>query len=151
MEPYISLEEKRRLDLILLNNMKQNAAKLREILDHVNGHWVYEDGLYRFYYQSYKVFRLQSHTQEIVAALNSIAPEGRALMEFFQQVIAAGTYRAFTDETNGRWVAETVPIVNAFLQARYFLEMAVKYAALEVPPQPMPSGWAALTCLYGFR
>jgi hypothetical protein len=29
--------------------------------------------------------------------------------------------------------------------------MAVKYGALAEPPQPKPSGWAALLCLYGLR
>lgn len=151
LKPYMSPEEKRWLDEILLNNIKQNLTDLQELLERMNGHWIYEDGLYRFYYQSYKVFRLQEHTQEIIAALKGIAPKNRGFSEYFQAVIKAGTGRAFTAETNGRWIEDTAPVVNAFMHARYFLEMAIKYASLESPPQPMPSGWAALTCLYDFR
>jgi hypothetical protein len=55
-------------------------------------------------------------------------------------------------EDNQHWVERAGPIVQAFLHPRYFLEMAVKYAAqLDEPPEAMPSGWAALLCLYGLR
>jgi hypothetical protein len=55
-------------------------------------------------------------------------------------------------EDNQHWAERTAPIVQAFLHARYFLEMAVKYAeAFREPPKNMPSGWAALLCLYRMR
>ena len=58
----------------------------------------------------------------------------------------------FTLADNEHWLESTVPIVWGFLNAKYFLEMAVKYAAeLEDPPQPMPYGWAALLYIYGLR
>jgi hypothetical protein len=60
--------------------------------------------------------------------------------------------REFSQDDNAHWVERTAPIVEAFLHARYFLEMAAKYAVeLEEPPQLMPSGWAALLSLYGLR
>ena len=43
-------------------------------------------------------------------------------------------------------------IVEAFLHARYFLEMAVRYGQeLKHPPALLPSGWAALLCLFELR
>ena len=45
----------------------------------------------------------------------------------------------------------TRPIVEAFFHARYFVEMAVRYARLDEPPSLLPSGYAALLCLYGLR
>jgi hypothetical protein len=144
--------EYERLESLLLLNLKQQAAPLGELLEQANGHWGYEDGIYRFYHQSFKVFMLQEYTNQIVTALAGIAPEGRAFCDYFAQIIAAGTGREFNMEDNQRWVERTAPIVQAFLHAKYFLEMAVKYPAkLAEPPQMMPSGWAALLCLYGLR
>ena len=41
---------------------------------------------------------------------------------------------------------------EAFFHARYFLEMACRYADdLEEPPSLLPSGWAGLLYLYGLR
>jgi hypothetical protein len=54
-------------------------------------------------------------------------------------------------EDNARWAEATRPIVEAFFHARYFVEMAVRYARLDEPPQFLPSGYAVLLCLYGLR
>ena len=151
MRPYEPPEEKLRLERVMLANMRQHLGELRELLDHVNAHWTYEDGVYRFYHFSFKVFRLQQHTTEIITALAALAPEGREFGGLFEDVVRAGTGRAFGPDTNTHWVEETAPVVQAFLHARYFLEMAVKYANLDDPPQPMPSGYAALLCLYDLR
>jgi len=98
------------------------------------------------------IFLLQAYTTRIAAALAGIAPEGRAFCGFFQQILAAGTGRKFEDDTNAHWLEQTGPIMQAFLHTRYFLEMAVKYAAaLDKPPQALPSGWAALLELYQIR
>ena len=152
-DSYPSRDECERLEKILLANMHQQAPQLQELLEDVNSRSGYEDGMYRFYYQSCKLHeRLQGATQSIAAALTSIAPEGRSLCEFFREIVQTGTGREFQTEDNQHWVERTAPIVQAFLHARYFLEMAVKYAAqLEKPPQSLPSGWAALLCLYGIR
>jgi len=42
-------------------------------------------------------------------------------------------------------------LLEAFFHARYFLEMAIRYADLSDPPRPLPSGYAALLYLYGLR
>lgn len=57
----------------------------------------------------------------------------------------------FKTEDNARWTEVTRPILEAFFHARFFLEMAVRYADLEKPPLPLPSGYAALLYLYGLR
>ena len=36
----------------LLANIRRDSSTLHALLDRVNSHWVYEDGLYRFYYGS---------------------------------------------------------------------------------------------------
>ena len=63
-----------------------------------------------------------------------------------------GTGIQFEREHNRRWREVTGPIVEAFLHAKYFLEMAVKYGEkLEEPPTMLPSGWAAFLYLFNLR
>jgi hypothetical protein len=58
----------------------------------------------------------------------------------------------FSDAVNRVWDETTRPLVEAFFHARFFLEMAVKYAdELNEPPSTLPSGWAALLYLYNAR
>jgi hypothetical protein len=85
------------------------------------------------------------------SGLSAIAPEGRPFCRLFDEILQQGTGREFSLEDNQRWMERAAPIVEAFFHARYFVEMAVKYAELAEPPQMMPSGWAALLCLYGLR
>ncbi len=148
---FLSSEECSRLERALLENLRRQLPQLRELLQRVND-WNYEDGMYRFYYQSFKVYHLQSDTTQMAAAFAALAPEGQPVSEFFQVIIRDGTGRQFKMEDNQHWLEHTAPIVQAFLHARYFLEMAVKYGEqLQEPPQPLPYGWAALLCLYGIR
>jgi hypothetical protein len=117
------------------------------LLEESSSHWGFEDPVYRFYHQSYKVFDLQQSTESIVMALQELMP-GRALNPWFARIVSEGTGKAFTLDDNERWLAVTRPIVEAFFHARYFLEMAVRYASLDAPPTVLPSGYAALLYLY---
>ena len=131
--------------------LRRELPRLKELLSEAGSQWRYEDGLYRFYHQSHKVHRLQPYTLEMVEALRSLAPE-RELHPYFAEILAAGTGIEFVPEHNDRWTELTRPIVEAFLHAKYFLEMAVQYGReLEAPPRVMPSGWAALLYFYGLR
>ena len=71
----------------------------------------------------------------------------------FEEIYRVGaTGEEFDREHNREWTKHTRPMLEAFFHARFFLEMAVKYGkSLESPPSLMPSGWAALLCLYGLR
>lgn len=124
---------------------------LEKLLEECNGLWVYEDRVYRFYHQSYKVYRLQFYTQEIVEKLHSLAPN-RPLNEWFMTIVREGTGKEFKTGDNQNWLAVTRPILEAFFHARYFLEMLVKYGReLEAPPRTGPSGWASVLYLYDLR
>ena len=85
-----------------------------------------------------------------MAALAGLLPE-LSLNPWFVEIVAAGTGSTFSTEHNSDWTRVTRPILEAFFHARYFLEMAVRYASLEAPPAPLPSGYAALLELYGLR
>lgn len=82
--------------------------------------------------------------------LESLAP-ARPLNRWFREIVEQGTGKTFTPADNADWTRVTRPIVEAFFHARFFLEMAVRYATLEEPPQALPSGYAALLYLYDLR
>ena len=145
----------------LLSALKDKMPILEALLARMQDHWVGEDGIYRFYHGSYKLFRLQDATLEIVSVLQSIVP-GRKLTGYFMTIVKDGTGKTMNRTTNQRLVKETRPIAEAFFHAMYFLEMAVKYGKeleLVENTQPetieekfrvgsLPSGMAALLCLY---
>ncbi len=129
--------------------LRKQLPELEALLEKVNDRWVYEDGMYRYYHHSYKVFHLQEHTQLMVEALKRLAPD-YAFNREFEWIVVAGTGREFRLDMNLDWPMHADPIVRAFLHARYFLEMAVKYGKA-VPDDGyklLPSGYAALLYLY---
>lgn len=134
----------------LLQSLRRDKGELEKLLARCNDHWGYEDLVYRFYHQSFKVYWLQERTQSIVQRLQALAPD-RPLDSWFVQIVQEGTGKVFKTEDNKRWTEVTRPILEAFFHARFFLEMAVRYGDLEKPPQILPSGYAALLCLYGLR
>jgi hypothetical protein len=64
-------------DALLLQRIRENLAPLEELLAEASSHWGYEDPIYRFYHQSFKVYYLQGTTERIVEALKALAPAGR--------------------------------------------------------------------------
>ena len=135
----------------LFKNLRAQLPALEELLEKCSGSWGYEDPIYRFYHQSFKVYSLQHQTLEIVATLQALAPDV-PLNEWFMSIVRDGTGKTFAIEDNKNWLAATRPIVEAFFHARYFLEMALKYGReLQSPPRMLPSGWAAFLYLYNLR
>ena len=135
----------------LIANIKSQLPGLEALLARACSEWEYEDFVYRFYHQSFKVFGVQSITLEISDALRSLLPEVE-MNRSFLAIVESGTGRHFTPETNRVWDAATRPFLEAFFHTRFMLEMAVKYGhELDSPPSPLPSGWAALLYLYGLR
>src|SRR5438309_7755537 len=86
---------------ILFANLRTALPALDELFAKYSDHWSYEDGVYRFYHQSLKVYqRLQPATEEIVAVLRALAPGGRPLNEMFLAIIRDGTGKTFAHEHN---------------------------------------------------
>jgi hypothetical protein len=140
-------------DAELLANIQARWSHLAKLLEDINSHWVYEDLIYRFYHHSFKVYALQNETRRIVAALQRVAPSGTTLSPLFEAIYHAGASgKRFESEHNKEWAAHTRVFLEAFFHARFFLEMAVKYGKeLQTAPMVLPSGWAALLCLYNLR
>jgi hypothetical protein len=138
------------LEATLLARMQAQHEALKALLDASTDHWGFEDPVYRFYHQSFKVFWLQQQTGTIVRRLGDLLPD-RPLHPWFLEIVRQGTGKEFATSDNDRWTFVTRPIVEAFFHARFFLEMAVRYAKLENPPRPLPSGYAALLYLFQLR
>ena len=138
-------------EIKLLAVLARELPRLEEMWEHVTRHG-YENCISKFYDQSFKAFQLQHYTEEIVDLLRSLAPH-RPLHPWFTQIVTEGTGKDFTLEVNERWLETTRPIVEAFLHARYFLEMTIKYGKeLKEPPMPLrPHGWAAVLGLFGLE
>jgi hypothetical protein len=135
----------------LFKNLKAELPTFEILLENCCGPWGYEDPIYRFYHQSFKLYDLQGRTTEIVAKLQGLLPEV-PLNPWFLQIIKEGTGKTFAPEDNQNWPAVTRPIIEAFFHARYFLEMAVKYGhEIDFPPRFLPSGWASFLYLYNLR
>lgn len=136
----------------LLDNIKAKLPELEKLLEEVNDHWCYQDLIYRFYHNSYKVYWIQDITLKIVVMLKSLAPEGVTFNEKFEQMFKEGTEKIFKSSHNRKWEKHTRPMVEVFFHAKYFLEMAVIYGKeLDKAPECLPSGWAALLYFYGLR
>jgi hypothetical protein len=147
----MELEQKQAEERNLLLGIANQLPQLEQLLAEASDHWGYEDPIYRFYHQSFKVFALQERTEQIVEALRGLAPH-LPLNPWFMTIIAEGTGREFAVEMNARWLQATRPILEAFFHARYFLEMVCRYGLqLTEPPSPLPSGWASVLYLYGLR
>ena len=145
----MELKRKQAEEANLLATIAKDLPRLEQLFQEASSDWGYEDPIYRFYQQSFKVFRLQEQTMRIVEALRGLAPH-LPLNPWFTQIIAEGTGREFSVEMNQRWLEATRPILEAFFHARYFLEMVCRYGREpREPDDPQPSGWASVLCLYG--
>ncbi len=117
----------------------------------VDSHWGIEDGFYRFYHQSFKVYQVQQTTEEICETLQNLLPN-RPMNEWFCKIVAEGTGHEFEMSYNRDWLHHTRPILEAFFHAHFFLKIAIKYGKeLERAPDCLPSGWAAVLCLFNLR
>ncbi len=142
-----------RSDEELLKNIKKRIKELEILLDEMNGHWEYEDMVYRFYHHSFKVYRVQELTKRIVAALMDLKPSGGRINSRFQEILDEGASGIDFDLSHNQdWSKYTRPMIEAYFHAKFFLEMAVKYGStLDRAMDVMPSGWAALLYLYDIR
>jgi len=139
------------MEVELLANIRANLPALEAKLEEFLSHDIYDNFLYRFYSQSFKVYYLQEVTREIIVLLREIAPTNKTFCSYFQEIINAGASgKEFERSHNDNWTLHTRPIVEAFFHAKYFLEMAVKCGKeVSEPPLPLPYGYAALMALFG--
>ena len=138
-----------RLERLLLTRLKEQQPALHEMLVKLSGYY-FEDGFYRFYHGSFKVYGVEASTVAAVELLKKLMPERKLNLQF-EEIIRDGTGKDFDQKANEDWTGETRPLLEAFAHAKFMVEMAVRYADLPEPPQPMPSGYAALLYLFDLR
>jgi hypothetical protein len=138
------------LEKAFMENIKNNFAELDTLLKKANS--IYIDGIYRLYHQSFKVYGLREFTLEFEAAILKLRPDDRLplnayLAEILKDSKEIGEWKP---EHNNDWLSHTRPIVEAFLHAKYLLEMLIKYANIE-QTNILPSGWAAVLYMFYLR
>ena len=142
-------QEREALEVSLRTNLPTKATEIAALMESTNDHFWYEDRVYRFYHQSFKVYDLQFQTKQIVELLKSLLPDV-PLNDWFTEIVRQGTGKQFTFDDNRRWLETTRPILKAFFHAKYFLEMAHRYRS---PPTEkyLPSGWphCCICSIYG--
>src|SRR2546421_9815733 len=140
LSPYVQAKIEK--DQMLLNSIKSRLPELERLLFQFRSD--YEDRMYRFYYQSFKVYSLQESTLQAGLLFTEIGETfGGKVCDWFQLIVAQGTGLEFAPDHNQTWLAQTRPIVEAFLHAKYFVEMMAKYGKeLDSAPPILPTGWA---------
>jgi len=138
-------------DQMLLNAIQANLPQLEPLLEPFQA--MYQDGIYRFYHQSFKVYQLQAYTSKAVKIFKRIAEDtDNHICEWFEEIVAVGTGLIWEPEHNHSWTLHTRPIVEAFLHTKYFLEMMIKYGReMHATPPMLPTVWAAILELYNQR
>ncbi len=96
----------------LFKNLQAALPELEELLQHCSSHWEYEDPVYRFYHQSFKVYYLQDMTLKIVSALQALCPDA-PLNKWFMLIVEEGTGKTFSME---RLRGNTTPAIKRKLQ-----------------------------------
>jgi len=151
VDPLAQFREQGEIAKRLLSNIKLQLPELESLLSRVEDHWGIEDGFYRFYHQSFKVYGVKHATVEICKSLQSLLPN-RPLNQWFCTIVSAGTGHEFETSHNSAWLLHTRPILEAFFHAHFFLKMTVKYGReLQTAPDCLPSGWAAVLYMFNLR
>ena len=159
-------EESREME-IFYHNVKAKLPELKRVLAGASSHWGYEDPIYRFYHQSFKVDGIWESTDDIVRVLKTLSE--RPFNKWFERIIKEGgpggqpvlegnledyvKARLNGLSIEDQWLKSTRPKLEAFFHAKFMLEMAVRYGEglKEMPTQMLPSGWAALLYLFNLR
>lgn len=138
-----------RIDALFLR-IKARLPKLESVARDLEE--IEENGIYRFYHGSYKVFYLQDPVKEAFTLIKEIGGESDPPNFEYARIIEAGTAHQFTATTNENWEAETKPILEAFWHTKYFVNMMVKYGKeLEKVERALQPGMAAVLYLFELR
>jgi len=151
------VDENRR-DNVLLRSIKDNLTALKELQEEAGGEWGSVDLFYRFYHQSFKVYRIQGYTtcirkmfMEVGLAVTESDKEC-GLDSYYNEICAEGTGIEFDTDHNREWTRHTRPIMEAYFHSKMFLDLMIKCGeGMESASNSLPSGWAAVLCLYNMR
>ncbi len=101
-QPSEHLRNKLQKDQILLETIKVHLPELESLLFQFQSD--YEDRLYRFYYQSFKVYFLEESTLKAADLFRRIgAVNGSSLCDWFEEIVAQGTGSKFEPNHDESW------------------------------------------------
>jgi hypothetical protein len=92
----------------LLGVLQSRRDELKMRLEESSTEWGFEDPIYRFYHQSFKVYGLQEQTQAIVRLLASLGPD-RTLNAWLLQIVQEGRVSSSRQRTMRIGLASRVP------------------------------------------
>src|ERR1700724_178685 len=116
-QPSEHLNQRLHKDQELLDIIKAKLLELERL--HAAFQGMYEDGVYRFYHHSLKVYQLQDFTLKAIEAFREIGKAtDNELCARLRQIVDAGTGKEWESDHNRNWVLHTRPIVEAFLHAK---------------------------------
>jgi hypothetical protein len=136
----------------LASRIVARLPKLEELAEELED--AGEEGIYRYYHGSFKVFNLQDPVKEAFALIKEIGGEDDPPSFEYAAIVEAGTAYDFKLEMNDNWEASTKPILEAFWHTQYFVKMMIKYAkGMETieKGEPFESGAAAVLYLFELR
>lgn len=135
----------------IIDDLHNNKTEIMDLYRKVSDEWSYDDGLYRYYHQSFKVFQLQSLTVAMKDLFEKIVLTKLGLNMLYYEIFYKGTGFSFDLSFNDNWHKHAGPIVEAFLHSKFFLEMIVKTLEVTTVPSILPSHLAAVLELYNSR
>lgn len=148
----------------LLRAIKDHLDELGTLKGEAEGHWGSVDMFYRFYHRSFKVYRIQTYTVDMVALFEKIRdavdwepkPDrwhspGR-LDKDFLKIVFEGTGKQFDLSHNENWGKHTRPMMEAYFHAKTFLDMMIECGRrMDEASSLLPSDWAAVLYLFKMR
>jgi hypothetical protein len=142
-------EERRASHDDLLNRIKDRLPALEELQQEMAE--AEDIGFLHFYRSDPSVYDLRKLTAQAASLLRDIAADGELALSF--EVIMQDATASKLDLTSSRmWILSATPTIAGFYHCRFFVERLVRYGhELEQSPDMLPSGWAAILCLYCLR
>lgn len=144
-------EKQLELEAKLLETIQEKQTellKMKEWADNQFGGG--EDMVYRFYHQSFKVYRVQEWTGKMVELIRSLLPV--ELNSYFERIVEEGTGKVFKMDHNTKWYEETKPLIDTYLHTRHILDLIVKYGINGTEnDRTGDPGWYTVLYIYKIR
>jgi len=155
MDPKEKFQEQMRIlmekNQSLLDRIKEAVPLLQNIKRAADREFGAPDLFYRFYYQSFKVYRIQNLTVEMRALFEQLADGGK-LNSWYLQIVEEGTGKDFDLSHNSEWLKHTRPMMEAYFHSMMFVEQMLWCAEnMEKAESLLPSPWAAVLTLFEMR
>lgn len=138
-------------DSHLFERVKRALPKLKQLQGEAEQMFGAPDAFYRFYYQSFKAYRIQNFTIDCTKLFRELGDDS-PLNPWYETIIKEGTNKEFDLEHNDNWLVHVRPLFEAYFHAKMFLDMMIWCAEnMMCVPHIIPSQWAAILCLYKQR